>query len=837
MPDPQSPLFYLGRMVDAAGSVSPDMVRYDPADLTTHALVTGMTGSGKTGLCIGMLEEAALHGIPAIVIDVKGDLTNLLLHFPDLLPTDFEPWVDPDTARRQGKSVTQFADETAGRWRAGLAEWGLGREQLVALRDAADFRIFTPGSSAGELVNILASFAAPGLDWAGNEEVLRERIGSTVTALLALVGLENIDPLRSREHILLANLMEFAWKTARPLDLNELILQVQSPPFERLGAFPVNHFFPEKDRLALAMLLNNFLAAPAFGAWMEGQPLDVPMLLTAPDNRPRHSVFYLAHLNDKERMFFVTLLLAAVESWMRAQRGSSGLRAILYFDEIHGYLPPISNPPSRPVLLRLLKTARAFGLGLLLATQNPVDVDYKALSNAGTWLVGRLQTEQDKQRLLDGLTSVDPQGGRGLERGKVDKLISGLGKRVFLLHNVHAPAPLLLHTRWTLNYLAGPLTRAQLPALRALVGDIAAVTPPGGKVGALPAVDDTQPVRIVGVMPQSAAPGSGSRTRPAAPPHVAEWVISNDLGVGQAIAQAGWTAVGEMYPEGIIYRPALLAQAEVRYLQRRYNLDYTLRRAVLVSAPDNNRIDWEKHTRAPFDPARLGSTALPQTAFAPLPGWLTGARGLAALQKDFSEWIFRSGTLRVRANETLKCYGGPDISPAKFREDCAAAAREGLQADLAQLDDVFNAKLDALERKIARQQLEVQSADDEVDQRRWEEFSSAGELLLSIFTRRRRSLSYTLMKRRLTQQSRDDLKQERRELEQLEAQLEELQRARDAAALQAEDQWARTAAAVREIPVAPLKKDIYVELFGIAWLPFYQVRVTGELRELPGFGD
>ena len=422
--DPKRTSFYLGRKYDLANATgTTDPVMYDPANLTTHGVVTGMTGSGKTGLCIGLLEEAALQGIPALIVDPKGDLTNLVLHFPNFLPSDFEPWIDPELARRSGKSMADLSAETAANWQKGLANSELGPDDLRALGAAADFAIYTPGSTSGLPINILSSFQPPDIDWADNREILREKISTTVTALLGLVGITDIDPLRSREHILLSNVLENAWSKGTTLDLTELILQTQNPPFARLGAFPLDSFYPAKDRSELAMLLNNFLASPSFETWLIGGPLDINAMLYTPEGKIRHSIFYLAHLSDNERMFFTTLLFAATEAWMRTQRGTSGLRALLYFDEILGYLPPVANPPSKPILLRMLKQARAFGLGLLLATQNPVDVDYKALSNAGTWFIGRLQTDQDKQRLLDGLETA---AAGGIARGEIDKMISTL---------------------------------------------------------------------------------------------------------------------------------------------------------------------------------------------------------------------------------------------------------------------------------------------------------------------------------------------------------------------------------------------------------------------------
>ncbi len=384
--------FYLGRIFDdKTAKVTANPLQYDPADLTTHAVVTGMTGSGKTGLCVALLEEAALQGVPAIIIDPKGDLTNLLLHFPNLLPADFQPWIDPEVARRADRSMEEVATEAATSWRNGLKEWGIGPDRIQDLQNLVKFAVYTPGSDSGIPVSVLSSLAAPKLEWESNREVLREKISSTVTALLGLVGMNDLDPIRSREHILLSNIFETHWSKGQDLDLTELILQTQTPPFDKLGAFPVDTFFAPKDRMELAMILNNILAAPAFETWREGEALDIQAMLYTPEGQPRHSIFYLAHLSDGERMFFVTLLLSAVETWMRTQTGSTSLRALLYMDEIYGYLPPTANPPSKQPMMRMLKQARAFGLGLLLATQNPVDMDYKALSNTGTWFMGEPQ--------------------------------------------------------------------------------------------------------------------------------------------------------------------------------------------------------------------------------------------------------------------------------------------------------------------------------------------------------------------------------------------------------------------------------------------------------------
>ena len=646
--------FYLGRVFDPkTGKTTEQSFLYNPDDLTTHAVVVGMTGSGKTGLCVDLLEEAALSGIPALMIDPKGDITNLLLHFPELAPQDFQPWVNLDQARREGKTVEQAAEETAALWKKGLSDWGIGPERLRALHEAAHYTVYTPGSDAGVPVSILASLKAPEIPWEGNRELLREKISSTVTALLGLVGLVDIDPVRSREHILLSNIFENAWQKGADLDLGELILQTQTPPFAKLGVFEVKSFFPEKDRFELAMLLNNILAAPAFQTWIEGQPLDIPELLFAPDGKPRHSIFYIAHLTDSERMFFVTLLYSAVEAWMHAQAGTTTLRALVYFDEIFGYMPPVKNPPSKEPMLRMLKQARAFGVGQVLVTQNPVDIDYKALSNAGTWFIGKLQTEKDKERLLDGLETVL---AGGLDRSQLDRLISAIGKRVFLVNNVHEKGPALMQTRWAMNYLAGPLTRTQIPALNDLAGGEAAppATRPeiGAAVVASTAATAGKPQAQKSTPPPPRSPGTlpaaptargvstSSSTRPPVPSGVAEYFLPINLSFDRAIEAADHPYPQEVTSQGILYRPVLAAQVDVRFLNRTYDLDYEQRQAVRVADPDpHGRVRWDEYLHPALEEKSFERQAYPDARFTALDAPLNDAR----LMDEHAEGFYRLG--------------------------------------------------------------------------------------------------------------------------------------------------------------------------------------------------
>lgn len=820
--------FYLGRVVDAETSAVTDKhLLYDPADLTTHAVVVGMTGSGKTGLCLDMLEEAALNHIPALMIDPKGDITNALLHFPELRPADFEPWINPDEARRDGKSMAQAAEDTAALWRNGLADWEITPARLHKLKESVQFGIYTPGSSAGLPVSILASLEAPRIAWEGNEELLREQISGTVTALLGLVGLKDIDPVRSREHILLANIFERAWSQGQNLDLSELILQTQSPPFEKLGVFDVNQFFPEKDRFGLAMQLNSILAAPAFQSWIEGDPLDVAQLLYDRDGRPRHTIFYIAHLNDDERMFFVTLLYSAVEGWMRTQGGTSSLRALVYFDEIFGYLPPVGNPPSKEPMLRLLKQARAFGVGMVLATQNPVDVDYKALSNAGSWFIGKLGTDQDKQRLLDGLASATPGG---LDRRTYDHLISAIGKRVFLMRNVHEKHPVLFNTRWAMNYLAGPMTRAQIPALNELAG-----ATPGGTSRAAETAE-TAPLPAAGAA--AAAEGSlpGTDARPAVPGRTAEYFLPHNLTLSQAERIVGERLPVDSRPLGLLYRPVLLAQADVHYLNRKYNLDYAVKRTAVVPEPDRRgAVRWQDYSTGSIDARSLDNRPAPGARFAGLEEPLSAERVLRSLESDFQDWVYRDSAVTVQANEALGVYAGPDVSEDEFAEMCQKAAAEKASGEADKVEAQFERKLDSLEGKLSKEERELEQDRAEYNQRKMQEAATHAETLFSLFSKRRRSVSSSMTKRRMTARAGDDVKESEEEIERLKKDIDKLEAEMKAALDDLEEKWNDIAADTTEIKITPFKKDIHLELFGVAWMPHHMVDAAGRRHILPGF--
>ena len=813
--------FYLGRIYKD-GEVTAENLLYDPDDLTTHAVCVGMTGSGKTGLCIDLLEEAALLGIPALMIDPKGDITNALLHFPQLRAEDFTPWVNPDTARREDKTIEEAGADAAALWSKGLAKWDIGPERIQALKDAAHFAIYTPGSESGIPVNILASLKAPEIPWEENRELLVDKISGIVMGLLGLVGLDDLDPVRSREHILLSNIFEHAWSQGKDLDLTELILQIQNPPFEKLGVLELDSFFPEKDRLELSILLNSILAAPSFQTWIEGESLDIEKYLFVPDGRPRHSVFYIAHLSDEERMFFVTLLYAAVETWMRKQKGSTSLRALIYFDEIFGYLPPVKNPPSKTPMLRMLKQARAFGIGQVLVTQNPVDVDYKALSNAGTWFIGKLQTEQDKNRLLDGLEGAAP----GLDRKTYDKMISALDKRVFLLHNVHEDQPVLFHTRWAMNYLTGPLTRVQIPALNTLAGA------------------EMQLSKSQTSSPSQAAPSDKGQTkrkegltstRPNVPSGIDEYYLPNRLSFLKAVEKAG-ISVPEDVDYQVMYKPTLVAQADVRFLKRNYNLDYDLTTTALVREPDRSgRVRWEDWTADPIDIDGLEPGARADARFQELTAPLSDGSKLRELETDFKDWIYHTLTVTVRSNEELDVFAGPQIPQGDFRRMCAEAAEEALEEETEKVAKSFEKKLDNIKGRLLREQRELDEDEEELSQRKLEEVGTHAENLISLLAGRRRRMTTSLTKRRMTSKAKADVKESLEAIEQFEIEIEELEKERVESLQEVEQKWQEILENTDEIPVTPYKKDILVKLFGVAWIPYYLYDEGGRQVELTAY--
>jgi Helicase HerA, central domain len=849
--------FYLGREYDlAAGRLLDRPVLYDARDLTTHAVCLGMTGSGKTGLGAVLLEEATLDGVPSLVIDPKGDMTNLLLTFPDLFPADFRPWINPDDARRQNLEPDAYTAQTAERWRQGLADWGQEPARIHRLKESADFVIYTPGSSAGRRVSILQTFKAPGLSWETDAELIRDRIGSVVTALLALVGIE-ADPVRSREHILLSTILDQAWRAGDDLDLAEMIVRVQKPPFAQLGVFPVDSFFPERNRMELAMLLNGLMAAPSFADWTAGQSLDVDGLLFGSGGKPQVSIFYIAHLQEAERQFFVTLLLEQVVAWLYAQSGTTSLRALLYMDELFGYLPPHpANPPTKKPLLTLLKQARAFGLGLVLTTQNPVDLDYKALANAGTWFIGTMQTDRDKQRVLDGLEGAEAVGGRaGASRADFDRLISALRTRVFLLHNVHSGQPTIFQTRWAMSYLRGPLTRNQIRELMgppapapAIAEPLPATSQPAVLSQGTPAPTRAtagvppvtpQPAAAPQVSPTPAVSASPEPSYGQVPPQLPSAVRQVYLPVQTSLDEAlyrlaeeqGWSSHSVVGLEGqLVYDPALIGLAVVRFAhaRSRQTLEYAVT-YLLPAAEVGGFVDWTQR-QVQLDVGALARKPGPDALFGHLPVDLGNAGRFAALEKEFGEHLFYNRSVTIWYNPHLKLYSELGETGKAFQRRCREAAGQARNVEAEEIKGRYKVQFDQMLEKIKREKRELEGDEVEYGARKREEFFSGAESVLDFFTgrRMRRGVSTASRKRRLTQQAKADIEESEKAIDALEAQLYEagarLQRELDALTAR----WVPLIDDVQQEEVRPRRSDVRVNLFGLAWLPGWEITVPGQ---------
>ncbi|HBP89062.1 MAG TPA: ATP-binding protein, partial [Nitrospiraceae bacterium] len=607
-------VFYLGRPYDlATKSAKPGLLLYDSKDLVTHAVCVGMTGSGKTGLCIGLLEEAAIDNVPAIIIDPKGDIANLLLTFPDLRGSDFLPWINPVDAKKKALTPEAFAEKEATKWKAGLEAWGQDGARIAKLREAAEFLVYTPGSTAGLPVSILQSFAVPSPKILEDAELLGDRVGITATSLLNLVG-QDADPLQSPEHILLANVLKTSWEAGQDLTLSSLIQRIQTPPFSKLGVMDLESVFSSKDRFALAMRFNNLLGAPGFSAWLEGQPMDIDQMLHSPTGKPRIAIFSIAHLNDTERMFFVSLLLTQMVSWMRSQSGTTSLRALFYMDEVFGFFPPIKNPPSKAPMLTMLKQARAYGLGVVLATQNPVDLDYKGLGNTGTWFIGRLQTERDMARVLDGLEGAAANSQGNFNRQKMEQMISGLGNRVFLMNNVHDDGPEIFETRWALSYLRGPLTRTQI---KTLMDPVKAAQ--SGSAASSPSA------KILAAASQSSA-GTPSKDGTTHPP-----VLPPDI-------RQHFVPIRGARPAGalLIYHPRLYGAASVHYQETKTKLDEVRDvQALVVMTTGAVPVQWDQAEPLDIPPADLNTRPADGAQFGELPGAASPAKFFKGWEKDF----------------------------------------------------------------------------------------------------------------------------------------------------------------------------------------------------------
>jgi hypothetical protein len=777
--------FYLGkRYALETDSLTDELILYDSKDLNTHAVIIGMTGSGKTGLGIGLIEEAALDHVPVIAIDPKGDLGNLLLTFPDLAAEDFEPWVDPAAATKKGMDVAGFAAAQARLWRKGLAEWGQGPERIQALRKACELRMLTPGSVAGTPVSALKSFRCPGALITEDPDLYRDSVQTTATGILALLG-ESADPLTSREHILIARILDHVWTQRQDLDLPALIGAIQRPGFDRIGVMELDAFYPAKERFALAMKLNNLLAAPGFEAWTQGEPLDAASLLYNPDGKPRVSVLSIAHLSDQERMFFVTLLLNEIVRWMRAQPGTGSLRAVLYMDELFGYMPPIANPPSKQLFLTLLKQARAYGLGLVLSTQNPVDLDYKGLSNTGTWFIGRLQTERDKARVMEGLQGAAVSAD--FDRGRMNDILAGLGKRRFLLHNVHDSEPVVFNTRWVMSYLAGPLTREQIKRL----------APPSPQAPA--------------AVPSGPSGGAALLGPPLLPPDLEQYFVPIE---------------GQL-PERVAYAPVLLAHARTSLHSARYKVN--MERAGLLAFPLQDGaapIAWDSALELVIEPPELIAEAETSGDFRQVPGAILKPGQSKKTRHRLVRWIRSERPLTLLKSPGLGLVSTPEESEGEFRARLQLAGNQRRDQAVEKLKARYESKTTTLNNRLLRAQQALERESQQARQKKLDVAVSVGTAILgAVFGRR--ALSTTSAGRigtavkgyGRTRKEAGDVSRAKATLAAVQQQLGDLAAQFDADVAKLDAAFDAQAETLTEVIIRPKLSDIHVELMGLGWLP------------------
>ena len=762
--------------------------------LTTHGVIVGMTGSGKTGLGVVLLEEVLQAGVPALILDPKGDMGNLALRFPELAAADFEEWVDPAEAAREGIDTAELAARTAERWTKGLAGSGLGPADVRAFTDGAEVRIFTPGSTAGIPLNVLGDLSAPKGDAAEDQEALREEIEGLVSGLLVLAGIE-ADPITSREHILLANLVEHAWGRDVDLDLATLLMQIQDPPMRRLGVFELDTFFPAKDRTALAMRLNGLVASPSFAAWMQGEPLAMDTLLRAPDGRPRASVVYMSHLSETERQFVVTLLLSKMVTWMRQQPGTPDLKALVYVDEVFGLAPPTAEPPSKKPMLTIFKQARAHGVGMVISTQNPVDLDYKLMSNAGTWMIGRLQTERDKARIVEAMRSAS---------GDVDVAswgarIGELGKREFVMKTARTSQPALFTSRWAMSFLRGPLTRPELLRLREAdeargtgVDPAAAPTPASPDLADL--AHDETPV----------APTVSSEARVCYLDPAAPW--AREIGAG---------AVGGSLNAGLAFRVKILfdeTKADLRHDEEWEAVLFPLESGSRVQ--DAVAVDYDDRDFL-AEPVRPAPFVLPSAD-------VQSADYFRSLKRDLQEHLYGSLTLDLFQNSALKLYSRAGETEEAFRARCLEAAEDAADADAAKLRDRFESRLKTARERRDAAARRVRELEVDVGTRRQHELVSGAGELLSMFLggkARVRALSGAASRRSQTRRTQERANSAAEKLEDYENAIATLE---DDLSQELENVWAEwreKAAAVEPFPVPLEKMDVRVEDPVLFWAP------------------
>ncbi len=763
-------LFYLGKDVDKKSFEATEVLTLlKNKNFTTHAAIIGMTGSGKTGLGIDILEEAAIDNIPSIVIDPKGDMGDMLLTDPEFKPESFLPWVE-DEAKSKGEEPLAYAAKIANMWKEGIASFGQDSSR-VAKFAAVDKTIYTPGSSSGVGINILSSLSKPSMEIMEDSDSFTAYLSSTVASLLALVDIE-ANPLESKEFILLSQIIANAWQNDKDLGIDTLVGSIITPTFKKIGVLPLESFYPQSERFKLASKFNSVIASPAFMGWLSGESLDIDKLLFTSDGKAKVSIFSIAHLNDSQKMFFVTLLLNKVIAWMRRQSGSNRLRALLYMDEIYGFFPPVKNPPSKEPMITLLKQARAYGLGVVLSTQNPVDLDYKGLSNIGTWCIGRLQTTQDIERVIDGL------GGKidsSFSKTEIANLLANLKKRTFFLKSAHLDDIRLFTTRWVLSYLKGPLKKDEIARLMASKK---------GQEGAVEA---------------------------ATPSHKEESdFVSNVVLSGNVVQRYEVDPTGQNR-----FMPTIGASVEVHYQDARRGIDTSRDFELMLNLEGLNSYDWEESEELE-EPLKSFALKAPKEAkYKHLPAFVAEDSGLKAASRALKEYIYREQKLEIYRVKRLRMESEVGESLEEFTLRVEDVLKEKYEEALEELQEKYKRKLDRLESQLenALRKVEKEKADQTSS------IISAGISIVSALfgSRSMTRLSTAASRSGRVMKERGDISRAEAKVEELEERIEELQHELEEKIDELHGQFSLDNYEIDTIFIKPKKSLISIDEVALLW--------------------
>ena len=792
-----------------------ERVEVDAEDLTTHGVIVGMTGSGKTGLGIVALEEALLSGIPTLVLDPKGDMANLCLTFPRFRGEDFRPWIDEAEAQREGRTPEDHAAAKAELWQGGTARSGITPERMQALADV-DVTIYTPGATTGVGLDLVGRLDVPA---DADPQAVNDEVTDLVSGLLALVDVDS-DPLTGREHILLTNLLTDAWGKGESLGLPDLVARVQDPPLRKLGVMDLDTFFPAKDRMGLAMRLNGMLASPTFAAWAQGAPLDIQRMLFGDDGSARCAVVSLAHLDDNERQFVVTLVLSRLITWMRGQSGTSSLRAMVYMDEVFGFVPPVANPPAKQPILTILKQARAFGVGMVLSTQNPVDLDYKAISNAGTWMIGRLQTERDRDRLLEGMRSADG----AVDIDAVAAAISSLDKRQFVLHSAKDGGRGVFGTRWAMNYLAGPLTGPQIAQLMAdKKAELAAAATTASAPATPPPTTRAGEGAAAGTAAAVPAPPAGTTLagdESTVAPTVPDEVVQRYLDPA-----AAWAGEVGAIPGGTRLEPHVAIRVRMTFDETKAGLDHTEEFEAVLPVNDDPK-DLSGLATVDYDDRDLREDA-PDGAVWVIPEAKIGNKTWwKSVEVGVRDELYRTRTMTVLHNTELDCWSRPAETREAFEQRCEVLSEQREDEEAAKVRDRFATKTDRITAAMRTAQDRVAQLEADVSSRKSSELINIGSSILGGFLGGRKSargvaadLRRAASKRGTTSRTQQRLDTAQGKLVDAQEDLIELEQELSAELMDIDHRWMQAASAIEEVEVDLEKNDIDLVAVTLVWVP------------------